>query len=988
VGFDVYLSYAKADRARALALCEGLTTLGVAVRQSEHGSETLASIEARVAGCKALVALYSHAYATPRACQWELTAALLAARADGGDPLRRVLVVNPERGADHVQPVALRAATVASTATDADARRVAAHVERLDGSLGERAGSALAGRRAGGPPRFVGRAREMWAVHAALSAGEVALIASAGDVAGTGMSLLAREYALRFAAAYPGGVFWLRAHVHADGGEDPGGADRDTQLLACAEQLAIDTAQLVPHDVPGALARTLDERGEAFLWIVDDLPGGLSRTAVDRWLAPGGCGHTLLSTRSTDYDALAARIDVGALSSREGLELLTQHRSPRGLDEERAALRLVDDLGGHALALDVAGAALRPEHGARPDVASVDALAGCREAGSELASNLVGALPRGHEASIASVLARTVGRLEDATVDLLRLASRLARDAIEADLVTAVFALDHGLDVDAARWQAAGAIREAASWSLAEMIDDGDACAVHPLISRAACMLDPDASRADALADAATAALTHRLRASAAGRVSAVSPATLAHARHLAVARDDEPRGTLLFAVAEHDLDRGDLRSARALHEQALGVYRRVLGDEHPKTLTALDETAVMLRAQGALDAARALHELALATRRRLLGDEHPDTLATTSDLVGVLRALGELPGVRAVQEHALASRRRRLGDEHPDTLETMDELAGTLREQGDLPGARALHEQVLATRRRLLGDEHPDTPAAMSNLAETLGAQGDLVATRIQHEQALAASRRVFGDEHPDTLTSLNNLAATLLRQGDLARARPLLEHVLAARRRVLGDEHPDALASMHDLASTLLEQDELVGARALHQHALVVRRQLLGDEHPDTLESMNGLAVTLLEQGELSRGHILLTQTLHTLASMGDRAAALCRHGDLAGARALREHVLTTRRRLLGDEHPDTLESMQDLAGTLLAQGALGGARGLQEQVLSTRRRVLGDEHPQTDAAQRALEDILEQLDEDGSGAGGSPAAKLLRRWRGRFG
>ena len=31
----------------------------------------------------------------------------------------------------------------------------------------------------------------------------------------------------------------------------------------------------------------------------------------------------------------------------------------------------------------------------------------------------------------------------------------------------------------------------------------------------------------------------------------------------------------------------GDLQGARDLHEQALAGYRRVLGDDHPNTLTA-----------------------------------------------------------------------------------------------------------------------------------------------------------------------------------------------------------------------------------------------------------------------------------------------------------------------------------------------------------------------------------------------------------------
>ncbi len=60
--------------------------------------------------------------------------------------------------------------------------------------------------------------------------------------------------------------------------------------------------------------------------------------------------------------------------------------------------------------------------------------------------------------------------------------------------------------------------------------------------------------------------------------------------------------------------------------------------------------------------------------------------------------------------------------------------------------------------------------------------------------------------------------------------------------------------------------------------------------------------------------------------------------------------EEVLETRRRILGDEHPDTLTSMSNLATTLSEQGDLAGAWEIEERVLETRRRVLGSEHPDT--------------------------------------
>ena len=55
---------------------------------------------------KALVAWYSPDYPKSRPCQMELTAALIAAQ-QASDPRRRVLVINPEPDARHIQPILL-----------------------------------------------------------------------------------------------------------------------------------------------------------------------------------------------------------------------------------------------------------------------------------------------------------------------------------------------------------------------------------------------------------------------------------------------------------------------------------------------------------------------------------------------------------------------------------------------------------------------------------------------------------------------------------------------------------------------------------------------------------------------------------------------------------------------------------------------------------------------------------------------------------------
>ncbi len=109
--YDVFISYAHRDTDRVAPLVAALRERELEVWQDASDIAPFASITGRIVEglgrAKTMLAWYSATYPTRRACQWELTAAFLAAQAEG-DVNRRVLVVNPEDGAGHVVPVELR----------------------------------------------------------------------------------------------------------------------------------------------------------------------------------------------------------------------------------------------------------------------------------------------------------------------------------------------------------------------------------------------------------------------------------------------------------------------------------------------------------------------------------------------------------------------------------------------------------------------------------------------------------------------------------------------------------------------------------------------------------------------------------------------------------------------------------------------------------------------------------------------------------------
>jgi hypothetical protein len=882
--YDVFLSHAWADGDRPQRIAKALEKAGLRVWFDATELEDFAGITRAIAeglaNSKALVAYYSKTYPSRRACRWELTAAFLAAQAEGGRQ-SRILVINPEETDGHIHPIELRDAKY-RLAPDDDkgleelARAVAEHVAELKGLLGDihpLNAPVWYGNTPVGSTRFVGRFAEMWKVHSLLYAGEATQITGAAaasgragqvrGLGGVGKSMLAEEYALQFGAGYQGGVFWLRAYGNDDAksalGAEGREAERAGQVRSIAERLGVRVQEMTQEQIEGELARKIEAGGKPCLWIVDDVPNGLAVETLRRWFAPHPLARTLLTTRSREYASLANGINLSVLAPDEAYELLTSRRTPGDSGEKEQARLLAADLGYHALALDVTASALENSVAPAPFADFRAKLARAERDELELATKLADALPTGHEKSIAHTMMRSMDALGMEGQDFLRLASVLAVAPIPVSLAAAVFARADNLSPEEAQVRAGLALQQVASASLAESAgQNNEARAVHTLVSRTMRFRERGVpERTEALRKAAIQALSAEIaKAAQDPRQHRQIELHVVHARTVAPAPTNLDEATLRSWVARYDYVRGAYASARKLNEGTLEMRRRVLGPEHPDTLTAALNLAETLWAQGDLASARKLQEEALEARRRLLGPEHPHTLTAMGNLGLTLKRQGDLAGARVLEEKTLGGLRRLLGPGHADTLTAMGNLAATLLAQGDPAGARVLHEEELAACRRVLGPDHPGTLTARSNLASTLHDQGDLAAARKLKEETLEARRRVLGPDHPDTLAVMSNLATTLWAQGDLAAARELEEEALEARRGVLGPEHPDTTISAWNLSRTLEDLGQHAAASAVLDRDL----KWLLDRDPAGLgaaqREIRGYVAKVVKRARESRG------------------------------------------------------------------------------------------------------------------------------------
>ncbi|KAJ4403177.1 hypothetical protein N0V91_006754 [Didymella pomorum] len=379
---------------------------------------------------------------------------------------------------------------------------------------------------------------------------------------------------------------------------------------------------------------------------------------------------------------------------------------------------------------------------------------------------------------------------------------------------------------------------------------------------------------------------------------------------------DEVASAGLLDRVGRCQASLGQYSAAETTHRQALLVGGRVLGPEHPDTLTSMNEVAHALSNQGKYLEAEDMHRETLELRKEVLGEKHPDTLMSMNDLAQALSGQGEYVEAEEMHRETLELREEVLGEKHPDTLISMNNLAYALSGQGDYVEAEKMHREILELNKEVLGEEHPNTLTSMNGVAGALSGQGRYPEAEEMHGETLNLRTEVLGKKHPHTLSSINNLALALSDQGNSVGAEKAHREMLELNKEVLGEEHPNTLASMNNLAGALSGQGRYPEAEEMHRETLNLYKEVLGKKHPHTLMSMNNLAQALSNQGEYVEAEEMHRKTLE-----------------------LREEVL-------GEKHLDTLASRDSLAYVLANQSRYDDSDNQYKQACAAHNTILEED------------------------------------------
>ena len=516
------------------------------------------------------------------------------------------------------------------------------------------------------PATFVGRARELERLDTALSAGGggQAVIQAVHGLGGIGKSTLATHWA----ATRPHGhapVRWINA-------DSPAAVQQGLADLATALQPALAKA---------LTAEALAERGAQWLathtgWLIvldnvndpADIAGLLARARGGRFLIT-----SRLATAWTNATTVL-RLDI--LDPDESLDLFTRITTAQhpGRDLDGAA-DLCEELGHLPLAIEQAAAYLaqNPLTTPRAYLALLTRY--------PAAMYRHGAATTPAERTIARIWNITLGRITDlqpTAADLLRTLAWYAPDHIPTTLTG---------PADPPTQNAALGLLTA--YSMITPDPATGTLSIHRLVQALARTPDPDdphrtphhitQAREQATSNLHTALPTTWNTPATWPTWRTLLPHIDALADHTTHETDTDTTANILNRTGAFLDNQG--QPARAIRhlQRALADCIRVLGEDHPDTLTSRNNLAAAYQSAGDLNRAIPLHEQTLTDRTRVLGEDHPDTLASRNNLAAAYRAARRLLEAIAMFQRALQGMVRVLGDNHPVTRTTRNNLASAL---------------------------------------------------------------------------------------------------------------------------------------------------------------------------------------------------------------------------------------------------------------------------------------------------------------------
>ena len=169
----------------------------------------------------------------------------------------------------------------------------------------------------------------------------------------------------------------------------------------------------------------------------------------------------------------------------------------------------------------------------------------------------------------------------------------------------------------------------------------------------------------------------------------------------------------------------GEYNQAKALHEKALMIYKKIFGEDHAVVATSYNNLALVYNILGEYHQAKELSEKALTIYKTIFGEDHADVATGYSTLASVYTHLGEYNQAKELHEKALMIYKKIFGEDHAVVATSYNNLAVVYNTLGEYNQAKELSEKALMIYKKNFGEDHADVATGYSTLASVYNSLG-----------------------------------------------------------------------------------------------------------------------------------------------------------------------------------------------------------------------------------------------------------------------
>ncbi len=223
----------------------------------------------------------------------------------------------------------------------------------------------------------------------------------------------------------------------------------------------------------------------------------------------------------------------------------------------------------------------------------------------------------------------------------------------------------------------------------------------------------------------------------------------------VAIRRDERPvdnrrTASALANLARALTDGGHLVSAEAYLKQSLELSRK--GDQGTSTATAdilVQYAQFELSAKSDPERSRKLFEEALAIYRSLLGEQHLSVAVTLSGLASAASWMDDFAAAEHYEREAIEIFRGTVSRNYPDHAVALGNLGYILTQRGEYVEAEQLLKEALEIERTVFGEYNERLASTEAHLGDLYDRRGETAKSIEATQKAVAIAKEGLGADH-----------------------------------------------------------------------------------------------------------------------------------------------------------------------------------------------------------------------------------------------